>query len=72
MKHADGFKDLASGLPSTAYTFSSSVTSGVTYKFRVLARNSVGYSDNSTVLEIIAATIPGTPTNLVRSNFTDD
>ena len=57
--------DLQSGVTTKAYTLSPA-TSGETYSFRVQARNSVGYSDDSNTLEIIAATEPGAPTNLVQ------
>lgn len=40
------------------YTKSGSLTSGETYKFRVLAINAVDSSDASPELEVIAATIP--------------
>ena len=55
MKQDDGFIDLASGLTTKAYTFSPAAP-GVTYSFQVQSRNSVGYSDFSSTLEIIAAT----------------
>ena len=66
MKHDDGFIDLASGLTTKAYTFSPAA-SGVTYSFRVQSRNSVGYSNYSSTLEIIAATIPSSPVDLTRN-----
>ena len=61
MEDADEFYKLASGITTTAYTFSSYVTSGITYSLRVQARNRVGYGNSSTTLEIIAATEPSTP-----------
>ena len=52
--------DLESGLTTKAYTFTNAA-SGATYSFRVQARNSVGSSDYSNTLEIIAGTVPSTP-----------
>jgi len=37
------------------------IISGQTYKFKVEARNEVGYSPESAELSILAATIPVTP-----------
>ena len=60
--------DLASGLTTKAYTFSP-VASGATYSFRVQARNSVGSSDYSNTLEIIAGTVPSTPDAPTTTNI---
>ena len=60
----DKFMDLESGLTKTTFTFLS-VNTGATYSFRVKARNSIGFSNYSTILSIFAATIPETPTDLV-------
>jgi len=48
--------DIASDLTHTSYTYETDITTGDTYSFRVKARNSVGFSDFSESLEIIAAT----------------
>lgn len=42
---------------STSYTMQL-VTTGTTYKFRVQARNSVGFSDNSNEVSILAGQVP--------------
>ena len=42
------------------------LTAGVTYKFKVTARNSVGVSPDSEVLEVLAAKLPDAPVNLVN------
>ena len=42
------------------------LTAGVTYKFKVTARNSVGVSLESQVLEVLAAKLPDAPVNLVN------
>lgn len=46
---------------STSYTFVSPVTTGTTYSFKVSARNSVGYSDYSESVSILAAQVPDKP-----------
>ena len=48
---------VATGVTSTAH-IETGLTAGNSYKFRVSARNSVGYSAASSVLTIVAATIP--------------
>lgn len=40
------------------------VIAGVTYKFKIKARNIVGISVESSELAILAATIPNTPSNI--------
>lgn len=40
---------------ATDYTFVSAATTGVTYSFRVSARNSVGYSDYSDEVSVLVA-----------------
>lgn len=51
-------------ISSTLYVKSyiiTGLTAGKTYKFRVEARNSIGYSDYSNELEAIAAIVPVAP-----------
>lgn len=59
---------LASGVTSTYYQTSITLTSGVTYSFKVVARNSVGYSSYSYAIPIIAARPPDAPIQ-VECNF---
>ena len=51
----DGFKESKSGLTERKYTLATDIQPSATYSFRVSARNSVGSSDFSEVLDIIAA-----------------
>ncbi len=56
----------------TAYT-ATGLTGGLTYKFRIEARNSVGYSLYSEELAILCARIPDAPVSLVdRPTITSD
>ena len=48
---------LASGITATSYT-ASSLSAGVTYTFKVTARNVVGLGADSSEVSIIAASIP--------------
>ena len=52
------FSDASAGLNQTSFELKTGVKAGETYSFRVRARNSVGFSDYSSVLAIIAATTP--------------
>lgn len=45
-----------------SYTTTISLTPGVTYSFKVASRNSVGYSEFSTTLAVLAAQLPDQPT----------
>lgn len=45
---------------------------GVTYKFRVLARNEVGYSSASEELEVLTAIVPEAPIDVVTSVVAND
>ena len=65
----DGFKDQQSGLTQTNYTLATDINAGEKYSFRVKARNSIGFSVFSPVLEIIAASkIQAPPADLVRND----
>jgi hypothetical protein len=57
---SDDFIILASNIVEREYT-ATSLYSGVTYKFKVKARNSVGYGDLSQEIAILAAQIPDIP-----------
>jgi hypothetical protein len=45
-----------------SHTTTISLTPGVTYSFKVASRNSVGYSEFSTTLAVLAAQLPDQPT----------
>jgi hypothetical protein len=46
------------------YTKASGLTSGLTYKFKVTAKNSVGESASTSILTVIAASVPEAPSGL--------
>ena len=50
-------------VPTASYETTFMIISGQTYKFKVEARNEVGYSPFSDELSILAATIPHTPSS---------
>jgi len=54
---------LASGIRAHSY-LATSLTAGLTYKFKVEARNVVGLSAYSNIVGILAAKPPNTPYNL--------
>ena len=61
----DVYTEVATGITSTSYTQTVS-TEGDSYKFRVRARNEIGFSEYSSVFSIIAAIIPDPPTTFIR------
>jgi hypothetical protein len=65
------FTTLASGVTALTYT-KTGVTSGVTYQFKVAARNSIGLSVYSGSISIIAAVVPSVPNSLTRDNANTD
>lgn len=54
------FETLEVAVTTKSYT-ATSLTAGLTYKFKVQARNSFGYSAFSTQVEILAAQVPDKP-----------
>lgn len=54
------YSEVATGVSSTSHT-ETGLTEGTSYKFRLRARNSVGFSSYSSVITIVAATIPSQP-----------
>ena len=48
------------------YLTTVTLTAGTTYKFKVTARNEVGSSLDSEVVEILAAKLPDAPINLAN------
>jgi len=53
---------LAEKLTATFFTTTATLTPGVTYSFKVTARNTVGSSGFSSIITILAAQIPDEPT----------
>ena len=51
----------ATALTATTHTQSTGITTGKKYTFRIKARNYIGYSAYSNIVEILAASIPATP-----------
>ena len=62
------YVELASGVTLTRLT-ATTLTEGKTYRFKVEARNSFGYSEESQAIAILCATVPSTP--LAPSNYVD-
>jgi len=58
---------LATGVVSKSYQTTITLTAGATYRFKVEARNSVGYSLKSTEYAILAAQPPNKPATPVTS-----
>ncbi len=58
------------GVTSTLYTITG-LTAGKTYEFKVDARNSYGYSTSSSVLTLLCAFIPDSPTTITTANAND-
>ena len=69
---SDTFVVIANNVTNTFYTYLTNITSVATHSFRVTARNVIGYSQYSPVLEIISATTPSAPEAPTTSNFDDD
>jgi hypothetical protein len=65
------FIELVSGLTDTAYT-DSGLTQGLTYQFKVEARNIYGFSVYSNTVTILAAQVPAQPTPPVTTWNPDD
>ena len=55
----------AFGITQTSFT-ATGLTAGTTYKFKVQARNIVGYSAISSEISVIAAAYPSSPTDLLN------
>jgi len=58
---------LSGGVTNTYYTTTNSLTAGAFYTFTVTAINSVGESDKSSSLTILAAKLPFAPVNLANN-----
>ena len=66
-EQGSAFTVLQSGVTSTTYT-AISLTAGVTYEFKVEAKNSYGYSSYSDVLQMICAFKPDAPVEVTTEN----
>jgi len=60
----------ATGVTSTSYTVTG-LTAGKTYELKVEARNSYGYSASSSVLTLLCAFVPDSPTTITTANVND-
>jgi hypothetical protein len=58
------FTLLADAVEDTFYQTSVALIAGTTYQFKVLAKNSIGYSLDSEVLSILASRVPDKPISL--------
>lgn len=58
------YEVLSSSIPTNSYTTTFPLTLGETYLFKVQARNQVGTSAESTTVQVLSATTPGSVTNL--------
>lgn len=63
----DDYTELASSVLQTSYVTSVSLISGERYKFKVQARNAVGFSLDSNEVIIVAARVPDAPTDVTTS-----
>ena len=63
---SDSFVLLDGAVTDQFYLTTVTLTAGTTYKFKVTARNEVGSSLDSEVVEILAAKLPDAPINLVN------
>jgi hypothetical protein len=61
----NNFVILASNVPTKSFLLTAGVVSGTYYKFKVEARNVIGYSALSAEISILAATVPPAVTNVV-------
>ena len=66
MQGTDEYTLLATSVSSTNYVTTVTLIAGVTYKFKIAARNVVGVSVLSSELAVLAATIPNTPLDLTN------
>lgn len=64
------FTPLASGIASTSFT-ATGLSAGLTYKFKIQARNAYGLSGYSQVVSILCATVPSLPAAPTTANSAD-
>jgi hypothetical protein len=67
---SDTYIELESGVTTLAYT-ATVLTAGLTYKFKVEARNTYGFSALSDEVSILCATIPSVPATPTTMNVLD-
>ena len=60
----------ATGVVGSSYTLTG-LTAGKTYQFKVEARNSYSYSASSSVLTLLCAFVPDSPTTITTANVID-
>ena len=60
--NSGSYTEVSTSITGTSYT-KTGLSEGTSYNFRLRARNTVNYSDYSSVFTIIAATIPSKPSN---------
>jgi len=58
---------LASGVTTTSYNTTIILVAGKNYRFKVQARNIVGFSVDSQYITIRASSVPDAPTNVVTT-----
>ncbi len=61
------FVNLATGITSKSFTYSTGLAAGGTYSFMVMSRNSVGFSPLSSPITILVAQVPSAPSAPVTS-----
>lgn len=64
------YTELVSDLITTSFK-ANGLTAGVTYKFKIEARNTYGYSTYSNEIAILCATVPSVPATPINSNALD-
>ncbi len=64
LTYDEGWQPQSEGQTDTFFTLTD-LTAGNTYKFKVSATNSVGASEYTSDLSIVAASVPGPPTDLM-------
>jgi hypothetical protein len=60
------FVELESSVTTQFYLTSVTLSAGTTYAFKVQARNTVGFSSDSSELSVLAAHLPDTPVSLAN------
>lgn len=71
---ASEYTELVTGVTTTYYTTTVPLVAGENYKFKVQARNAVGYGDLSAEFIIRAARVPDVPTDVtttINGDFVD-
>ena len=66
-----GWTEVASGVTLTSFT-QTGLSDATTYQFKVRARNGIGYSSYSTILNALTASVPSQPNAPTTSLITDE